>query len=57
MTEQDKLRIKALDNTSDYALWRLTLEAACNAKGLTASFSLKEVPLGADRHKVSEKCI
>lgn len=34
MSETDKLRIKPLDDKSDYSLWRIRVEAACSAKGL-----------------------
>ena len=45
----DKVRIKPLDDKSDYALWRIRVEAACHGKGLTEAFSEKEVPADNDR--------
>lgn len=38
MTETDKPRIKALDDKSDYALWRIRVKAAISAKGLDVLF-------------------
>ena len=41
MTEQDKIRIKPLDDKSDYALWRIRVMAAQSAKGLDSVFKEK----------------
>lgn len=51
MTNSDKIRLKALDEKSDYALWRLRVEATCTAKGFTAALNTEEVPPGVDRGK------
>lgn len=39
MTEKEKPRLKALEEKSEYALWSLRVEDACNATGLTAAFT------------------
>ena len=49
MTDSDKVCIKPLDETSNYALWNFRVEAACQGKGITAAFSEKEFPAGDDR--------
>lgn len=40
MTDPDKMRIKPLRDKSDYALWRLRVEAANDGRGLTDAFAL-----------------
>lgn len=52
MTDSDKMRIKPLDGKSDYALWRLRVEAACDAKGLTEAFSSEKKPAGSDTERL-----
>lgn len=42
MTEPDKLRIRPLDDKSDYALWRIRIQAAISAKGLEEVFEEKK---------------
>lgn len=39
MTEQDKLRIRQLDDKSDYSLWPIRVLAAMSAKKLTNAMS------------------
>jgi len=46
MSETEKSRIRPLDDKSDYALWRVRVESACDDKGLTAAFNQKEAPEG-----------
>ena len=48
MTDQDKPRIRPLDDKSDYSMWRTRVESAADGKGLTAAFNEKEVPAGVD---------
>ena len=48
MTDYDKVRIRPLDEKSDYSLWRLRVESAVDKKGLTAAFTQKEAPLCVD---------
>ena len=48
MTDYDKVRIRPLDEKSDYSLWRLRVESAVDKKGLTAAFTQKEAPLDVD---------
>lgn len=38
MADQDKLRIRPLDEKSDYSLWRLRIKAAISSKGLRNVF-------------------
>lgn len=38
MTDQDKYKIRPLDEKSDYSLWRLRVRAAISAKGLRTVF-------------------
>lgn len=39
MTDQEMVRIKPFDDTSDYALWRLRVKWASDGKGTTAAFT------------------
>lgn len=55
MSESEKPRIRPLDDKSDYSLWRIRVESACDDKGLTAAFTQKEVPVDADRAKFEEQ--
>ena len=57
MTETDKVRIRPLDDKSDYALWRLRVESACDDRGLTAAFNQKEAPAGTDGSKFAQECL
>lgn len=55
MSDTEKVRIKPRDERSDYALWRVRVESACDGKGLTAAFPQKKSPSGADADKFAEQ--
>ena len=55
MTDSDKARIRPLEEKSDYSLWRVRVESACDSKGLTDAFTKKEVPEGADPDKFAQE--
>ena len=57
MTETDKVRIRPLDDKSDYALWRLRVQSVCDDRGLTAAFNQKEALADADASKFAEQCL
>jgi len=44
MTEEEKTRIKPLDEKSDYRLWKIRVEAACEAKDLSEALLRSENP-------------
>lgn len=41
MSDNDKLRIRPLDENSDYSLWKIRIEAACGFKGLSVALQHK----------------
>lgn len=55
MIDQQRPRIKLLDDKSSNALLHLQVESAVNMKGLTAAFASKEVPTGVERTKFEEQ--
>ena len=47
MADIDKIRIKQLDDSADYDLWRIRVEAACSAKGFGAVLEEPSAPLSS----------
>lgn len=38
MSDSNKIRIKELDDKSDYGLWKIRIQAYCSAKGVHTAF-------------------
>lgn len=52
MSDAEKLRIKQLDDRSDYGLWKIRVEAACSSKGVSDALQKsKERTNVSDDHK------
>ena len=55
MSDHDKVRVHQLDDKSDYSLWRIPVESACQEKVLTAALSMTESLDGIDKDNFAEK--
>jgi len=53
MTDTDKLKIRQLDDKSDYALWRIRVRAAISAKGLKKVFGESDTATSGDASAAS----